>query len=228
MKKLFLLATLMVGVSLWCGAQESAQQPDPAGDWTPFQVVFLPHFPSASWTSNVYGIKSGWPITDGIGCVNGLEASWLWSGTDVINGIQGSWVLCMNRTFNGLQAAFVTCVNREKGQGLQATLVYSQAGEFNGIQGGLVCLSDRFRGLQAALALNVNTDDVTGFQAAGVNVVNGKFTGVQCGLYSQVEECSGVQLGLVNVSGGGGLQFGLLNYIEDAWIPIFPILNFSF
>ncbi len=230
MKKFSLLAALLIGASVLCGAAEksAADEPWPAGEWIPFQVVFFPNLPPSSWNSNVYGIKSGWPITDGVGRVYGLEASWFWSGTNLINGIQASWVLCMNEQFNGLQAAFVGCINREKGQGLQATLVYSQAGEFNGVQGGLVCLSDKFQGLQAALALNVNSGDVTGFQAAGVNVVNGKFSGVQCGIYSQVEESNGLQLGLVNVSRKKGLQFGMLNYIEDAWIPVFPILNFSF
>ncbi len=199
----------------------------PTTSWTPFDVVFIPTVPKSSWNSNCFGIKSGWPATGGIGRVWGLEASWVYSGTAHIKGIQASWVHNQNKTCDGLQASWVSCINFEQLNGIQATMVFCMAGDVNGLQASLVSLAGNVQGLQAALGFNMSKD-VTGFQAAGVNVVDGKFTGVQCGLYSQVKECSGLQLGIVNVSGKGGLQFGLLNFIKDAWIPVFPIFNFSF
>ncbi len=35
------------------------------------------------------------------------------------------------------------------------------------------------------------------------------------------------QVGIFNTSGGGAFQIGLLNHAENAWIPWFPIINFS-
>ena len=199
----------------------------PLSEWTPFQIVFFPGVPSATENSNVFGIKTGQPASGGIGRVFGLEASWVFSGTAHIKGIQACWVHCQNDTFDGIQSSFVSCLNFKEFRGLQATLVYCQAGDFMGAQGSLVSIAGNWTGLQSALAVSV-TGDGTGFQAAGVNVVNGKFTGVQCGIYSQVEESNGLQLGLVNVSKKKGFQFGAINYIADAWIPVLPIFNFSF
>ena len=51
---------------------------------------------------------------------------------------------------------------------------------------------------------------------------------MQCNLYGQVADSNGVQLGIVNVSHGKGLQFGLINYVKDGFLPVFPILNFAF
>ncbi len=249
MKKFLLTAAALCGVALISGAAEKAaaaattpapvepkvtapaqceaEQLRPLSQWTPFQIVFFPNVPNATWNSNVFGIKTGQPASGGIGRVFGLEASWVYSGTDHIKGIQACWVHNQNKTFDGLQSSFVSCLNFERFNGIQATLVFCYAGDYNGLQASLVSMAGNLRGVQAALGLNIS-GDVTGFQAAGVNVVNGTFTGVQCGLYSQVEKCNGLQLGLVNISGGKGMQFGLINYIEDAWIPVMPILNFSF
>ena len=41
-------------------------------------------------------------------------------------------------------------------------------------------------------------------------------------------EGGALQLGLLNMTNGKGVQFGAINYNKDAWIPVFPILNFSF
>jgi hypothetical protein len=125
-----------------------------------------------------------------------------------------------------LQSSFVICINRELMRGLQATLVYSHAGDLMGIQGSLVSLADDVYGLQAGLAF-ARAKDVNGFQASGVCVNSGKLAGVQCNLYGQVGDSRGVQLGIVNVSHGKGVQFGLINYIKDGFLPVFPIFNFG-
>ncbi|MDD3885540.1 MAG: hypothetical protein PHI35_01565 [Victivallaceae bacterium] len=200
----------------------------PLDQWTPFQVCFLPGVPNAMWQSNVFGIKSGWPVTCGYGRVWGLEASWFYSGTRNVNGFQASWICCQADEFDGVQAAFVTCLNLGKQfNGLQASLGYVQSGDINGAQGGAVNLAKNVNGIQAGL-LFAMANDVNGFQASGVCVNSGKLNGVQCNLYGQVKNSSGVQLGVVNVSGGKGVQFGAINIMKDAWIPVFPIFNFAF
>ena len=195
--------------------------------WTFFQIAFLPNVPSAQMNSNVYGIKSGWPVTCGFGRIWGLEASWLYSGTEYAKGIQASWVCCYDQECDGIQAAFVVCINRKLMRGLQATLVYTHAGDMMGAQGGLISLADDVYGVQGGLAF-ARAKDVKGFQASAVCVNSGKLSGIQCNLYGQVADSNGIQFGIVNVSHGKGIQFGLINYIKDAWLPVFPILNFAF
>ena len=207
--------------------QNPADEMRPLSQWTPFQIAFFPNVPTATWNSNVFGIKTGQPASGGIGRVFGLEASWVYSGTDHIKGIQACWVHCQNETCDGIQSSFVSCLNFTQLNGLQATLVYCLAGDLNGAQGSLVSMAGNICGIQGGLALNISKD-ITGFQAAGVNVVDGTLRGVQCGLYSQVEESKGLQLGLVNISKSKGFQFGLINYIEDSPIPFLPIMNFYF
>ena len=195
--------------------------------WTFFQIVFLPGVPSAAQNSNVYGIKSGWPITCGYGRLYGLEASWFYSGTEDVKGIQASWLCCYNQTCDGIQSSFVVSINRKLMRGLQATMLYTHAGDMMGVQGGGITLADNVYGLQAGL-LYAQAKDVKGFQASAVCVNTGKLSGVQCNLYGQVADSNGVQLGIVNVSHGKGLQFGLINYVKDGFLPVFPILNFAF
>ena len=228
MKKIFsILAVVLAGAVIVSAAGNNADDtPKPIEQWTFFQIAFLPYVPSAAMNSNVCGIKSGWPITCGVGRIWGLEASWLYSGTELAKGIQASWICCYDKTCDGIQSSFVVCINRELMRGLQATLVYSQAGELMGIQGSLVSLADDVYGLQAGLAF-ARAKDVNGFQASGVCVNSGKLAGVQCNLYGQVGDSRGVQLGIVNVSHGKGVQFGLVNYIKDGFLPVFPIFNFG-
>ena len=196
-------------------------------DWSLFQFSVIPQWPPSAYNANVYGLKTGWPAYGGIGRVFGAEISWGMAGTSTIKGLQVSWTYCQNHEMNGIQASFLVCLNFVQFKGLQASCLYSQAGDFYGIQASTVNLSKNATGLQAALGVNV-TDSVSGFQAAPVNVVSGPMNGMQCGVYSQVKECNGVQLGVVNVSESKGLQFGLVNYIKDAWLPVFPIVNFKF
>ena len=229
MKKLLLSAIVSAFAAVL--SAEAAESAVPTqrdyDDWTLFQIVFLPKMPSASWNSNVYGIKSGWPITCGIGRVFGLEAAWLYSGTSTIEGIQACWVCCKANALDGIQASFIAAINIDGlFNGLQASL-YSQSDDINGAQGGLVSIARDVNGLQAGLACCVSRD-VSGFQASAVSIALGTVRGIQCNLYGQAHDCRGVQLGIVNISGGKGLQFGAINIMKDAWLPVFPILNFAF
>ena len=75
--------------------------PQPLDKWTIFQLVFLPNVPNSTWNSNVFGLKTGWVASGGIGSVYGLEVSWVYSGTDTINGAQASWVIVKSKDLNG-------------------------------------------------------------------------------------------------------------------------------
>lgn len=202
--------------------------PQPLDKWTMFQLVFLPNVPNSTWNSNVFGLKTGWVASGGIGSVYGLEVSWIYSGTDTVNGAQASWVVVKSKEQNGIQAAFVTALNTETFRGLQASGPYAMAGDMQGGQFALISHAGNFTGIQGGLALALSKS-FTGFQAGAVSIANGPFTGIQCGFLNKAGEKGGsLQLGLLNMTNGKGLQFGAINYSKDAWIPVFPILNFSF
>lgn len=221
---------------------ESRPQLRPLDQWIPFQMGFFPGVPDGTVNSNVIGIKSGWPMVDGYGRVYGLEASWLYSGTDYIRGIQASFIYSQNRkmdglqadfvgslntdTFNGIQGALGFCYNQNGFYGLQSALAYCQSGDFTGLQASAVNISGNVRGFQAAAVTNV-TGDVTGFQASVVCNKVGKLTGFQTALINDATASEGIQFGLINISKSKGLQFGLINYIEDAPLKWFPIVNFA-
>ncbi|WP_294477958.1 hypothetical protein [uncultured Victivallis sp.] len=245
MKK-FLVFSLMVGCLAGVFAAEAASVPEPKvqakafgnyndpdtpqplDKWTFLQIVFLPNVPNSTWNSNVYGLKTGWVASGGVGRVFGLEVSWVYSGTDTINGGQASWVAVKSRDLNGLQAAFVTALNTGSLNGLQATGPYALAGDVQGAQFAFISQAKNFIGIQGGLALALSKG-FTGFQAGAVSIADGPFTGVQCGFVNKAGEDGGaLQLGLLNMTNGKGVQFGAINYNKDAWIPVFPILNFSF
>jgi len=238
MKK-FLFASLFVGcfalsLSAAPAVAPKAEEPvvcdkdmlRPLNEWTFCQICFLPGVPKSSDNSNVYGVKSGWPITCGIGRVYGLEASWFYSGTAHIRGIQASWCVSDSKCCDGVTAAFLVSLARCQMNGVQAGS-YVQSGSMNGLQAGAVSIAKEVEGLQAGVCLAL-AEGVKGVQTSAVALNKGKLTGLQFSLYGDTEESNGVQFGIVNLSKSKGLQFGLVNYIKDAWIPFFPILNFAF
>lgn len=223
MKKLLLLLAVLGCSAVLYGAETAPAETK----WKPFELGILPGIPGSMWRSNVYGIKTGWPVVCGYGKIYGIEGSWIYSGTRNVKGIQASWICCQSDEFDGIQASFVTCLNLGKQfNGLQATCGYVQSGDLNGAQGGAVSIAKNVKGLQAGLLLCVSKD-VDGFQAAGVNINLGKLRGVQCSIYGQVADSSGLQLGAINVSGGKGFQFGAINIMKHGFLKVFPIFNFA-
>ncbi len=217
--------------------------PDPETSWTPFQPAFFPRFPSYSYTSNVYGIKSGWPMCSGIGTVKGIEGSWFYSGTANIEGIQASWISTDCDYLKGIQASMFFNRIAKQGNGIQIDFGFNLADEINGIQATLGLniagdvtglqasgfnISRSVTGFQPGFCGNIATGDVDGFQAGLFNVavnVNGvQLSGVNV---ARGEVC-GTQLGFVNIAKKKSFQFGLVNIIKDGPLPFFPFFNFSF
>lgn len=201
----------------------------PVEDNKPFEICILPGLPESQENSNVFGFKLGAPVSYGIGRVYGLEASVLMSGTDIINGGQASIIFCKNRILWGACATYGVVINTEGFEGIVAAPCFGYAGDFHGVMASSVNVSGSGMGLQAGAICNVTRGDFVGFQAAVIANVVKNFEGLQCGLYNQVDELSGVQLGLINRAKKTGVQFGLLNFIKDgSFLPVFPIVNFSF
>ncbi len=241
MKKLFLGLMLCASAAVFAAAQEpvvsgnapAAVDSVPAAAAAPayeqYPVSYLQlgiwyKFPMSQMSSQVYGIKTGWPMCAGQGSVTGIEASWLGSLTHYIYGIQAGWTVCFSRELYGLQATLLTCLNTDKLQGIQASPVFNLAGDVMGLQASSVNVSGNFIGFQPAAILNV-AKNFTGFQAAPVLNVAADVSGLQAGLINKAAAAD-CQLGLINVS-KSGFQFGLLNFMENGFMPCFPIVNFG-
>jgi hypothetical protein len=78
--------------------------------------------------------------------------------------------------------------------------------------------------------VNIAEADFKGVQIATVNYNAGGFEGVQWGLVNHTQNGDGLQLGFVNYAKKyHGLQIGLVNIISvDGFLPVFPIVNWSF
>jgi hypothetical protein len=85
------------------------------------------------------------------------------------------------------------------------------------------------KGLQWG-GVNLAEGDFKGLQLATVNYNPGSFEGVQWGFVNHTANGDGLQFGFVNYAQKiHGLQIGLINIIsQDGFMPVFPIVNWSF
>lgn len=241
MKKLMSLAAAFMAVNLIAGEE---QAPTPADQYTIFQVGIVLDQPNSVVKSNVYGVKAGLPICNGLGRVYGVEGSFLYSGTAYIRGAQGSWILNNCKTMQGVQGSWIGNLNSETFEGIQAALAFNVAGDFTGIQAGAVSVSKDFLGFQASaltsVAKNVNglqasigvgyaKGDVNGSQFCGVvSVTEGKLTGFQTSvIFNKVKSATGLQFGVINVADDETTQIGLINVIKNGPIPFMPLVNLN-
>lgn len=85
------------------------------------------------------------------------------------------------------------------------------------------------KGLQWSV-VNIAEADFKGAQFASVNYNAGSFEGVQFGFVNHTNNGDGLQLGFVNYAQKmHGIQIGFVNIIsQDGFLPVFPIVNWSF
>ena len=85
------------------------------------------------------------------------------------------------------------------------------------------------KGLQWG-AVNIAEGDFKGLQLATVTYNPGSFHGMQWGVVNHTMNGDGLQVGFVNYAEKyHGLQIGLVNIIrQDGFLPVFPIVNWSF
>ncbi len=115
--------------------------------------------------------------------------------------------------------------------GLRINLIYGKNAGVVGLDWGLVNSvgSGGVTGIQWGF-INLNDGNFVGLQGSLVNLTSKNVEGVQWGWYNQADHVSGLQIGLVNNTGSmKGLQIGLINIIRTGgFMPVFPIINFSF
>ncbi len=119
--------------------------------------------------------------------------------------------------------------------GLDLGLV-NHAGLLRGVEIGVINAAGTFKGAQFGLyngsGWNLEgTAPSTGGQIGLVNEADNKAAGFQTGLVNLGERVSGLQLGFLNsvkeASCGWTLQIGFLNFNDDGYWPIMPLVGWS-
>lgn len=88
-----------------------------------------------------------------------------------------------------------------------------------GSSGAPVC------GAEAAV-IHAGSDQVEGFKGSLVYTTGG-VTGLALAPVNVNDWIDGVQIGAVNVAGDCMFQVGILNFNENGFLPVFPLINFS-
>ena len=72
------------------------------------------------------------------------------------------------------------------------------------------------------------SNEVYGLQAAPIFVSADHVEGIQFSVVNIVKKIYGLQLGVVNIAEDVSFQIGLINYIENSALPVFPVINVRF
>ena len=104
-----------------------------------------------------------------------------------------------------------TCGQGEKVIGADIALLFCKTEDVTGAQISFVNLGSKIKGAQVSL-VNLSKD----------------VKGAQVGLFNRTEDANGAQIGLVNYSkhAKSGIQLGLINVMENGFLPVFPFFNF--
>ena len=114
---------------------------------------------------------------------------------------------------------------------LRFSLIYGKNTSVKAVDVGLV--SHTTEGTSQGIAwsvVNYNEASFTGAQIGFVNYVKADVEGFQWSVVNVAGTVNGLQLGFVNSAEKmHGLQIGLVNIIkQDGFMPVFPIVNWSF
>lgn len=162
------------------------------------------------------------------GSVSGIQVAGLYN--DVRGSLKGVEVTGLlnhvKSDVGGAQVAGLANVASQKMKGMQvAGLVNIVSDQLQGMQiSGLgnVAKGDR-TGLQLAGLGNISYRNSSGVQFAGIgNIASGNSSGIQIGaLFNYAKNNTGVQIGLVNISGSSnGTSIGLINFTKNGYHKI--------
>lgn len=150
--------------------------------------------------------------------VEGVQYTSIFNQTGHLKGMQASGIFNVAKDVLGFQAAgiFSTAHNVE---GMQASGIFNVSHDFLGMQAaGIYNVAKNTKGFQAAGIVN-KADDFEGFQLAGIANHADAFKGCQiAGIVNIAHDCTegGVQIGVINIAGDfNGIQLGLLNISKN-------------
>lgn len=235
MKKLFILASLLIGgVAI---AQEQDSTKTRPGQVTFFYPIGTNGIDAPSYHNNVsfnvlYGINGGFTgvefgglVNMNLGSVRGVQFGGIANiTTGSADGIVfGGICNIVKDSSNTVSFAGISNVMGKSAIGLHYAGISNLVnGCFMGAQfGGITnTVNGAVTGAQFAGISNIANGDFIGLQAAGIsNIANGKFIGAQVGLINTAHSVKGVQIGLINVAESfeKGVPLGLISYVKNGF-----------
>jgi hypothetical protein len=115
--------------------------------------------------------------------------------------------------------------------GVRWNVLYGKNSSVTGLDFGLVNRTTEKKSVGVQIGILGFADrGWTGWQSNFVNVTRNEFKGVQFGFLNYAEDANGLMVGIINYARRlYGLQIGLFNLIEAGGVaPVLPIVNWSF
>ncbi len=187
-------------------------------DYSPLQISILPNVTNLPNVKNVTGLKLGLPYANSTNNstsyqVYGIEVGAI-SESNSIYGLQAAFGIIGSRNINGGQIAWANFAGKDT-NALQIAMFNHIDKNFNGCQIG---------------PGNFILEDGRAAQIGILNYQGEDSNGSQLGLVNRADSFGGIQIGILNLNYNIDslvFQFGLLNYAENGFLPIFPFFNFS-
>ena len=200
--KIILPPRMGVFADLTCGDESGTPQAVKSGV---AGVILMGHVPGQSTIGlAIAPLLENYSGSDVIGVYLGLSG--------LMNEMTGLQLSALNRT---------TCCT-----GIQLGLAANFSDAAYGVQTAAINAVNHFSGLQLGLINSQGKnswnpqEDVPRPEAASA--------GGQAGLWNVAAGTGTVtQLGVVNIHKGAGIQFGLLNFSSNGFLPFFPLINFT-
>lgn len=162
--------------------------------------------------------------------VDGIRLGVPYAGNEVGNYLYGLdlAIISQSNAVYGLQLAAVT--KSQNVNGLQLAWANIFGKENNGVQLAFFNMNENSVSCQFGVG-NINNRNDTGVQVGVFNVQGTNAKGAQVGGLNTSVNFIGCQLGVINVIGEkentNAFQLGVINYLENGFLPIFPLFNFS-
>jgi hypothetical protein len=183
--------------------------------WTPIELSFWEGLKNLPNCTTVNGVKIGLPYSSNY-----------WGLDQTVNGLETGFFTETNGS-NGLQLAFINIYTKNcKGMQLAGASI---SRKFKGFQMGVYNEASQSTAAQLGFA-NTARHDSSGYQVGVINNSADNTKGVQVGVINAAYGFKGVQVGVINTSfreNSNSLQLGLICYMKDGFLPIFPFFNFK-
>ncbi|MCP4180926.1 MAG: hypothetical protein GY756_24450 [bacterium] len=125
----------------------------------------------------------------------------------------GVWSIPADENINGLSFGLATeIIKNRKASGCDLGLLLSQTKNFDGFQMGLGAIADNSEGVM--VGFGTSSDIYEGGMIGVVNKVESSKSFWQFGIYNSSRESQ-------------GFQIGLLNAMDNGFIPLCPFFNYS-
>jgi len=189
---------------------------------------------SGQWGINYFPIQfSVWPGVKNwpaVRHVTGIRLGVPYASSEIGNDLYGLDLAIVSQSSGiyGLQLAAVT--KSENVNGLQLAWANIFGKKNNGVQLAFFNMNENSVSCQFGVG-NINNQNDVGGQLGVFNLQGANSKGAQVGFLNRAESFIGCQLGVINIVGEkentNAFQLGIINYLENGFLPLFPLFNFS-